>query len=161
MENRYYVYCLINKDWEVPFYIGKGTGDRYKSPQHRSSQVQAIMKKYTTEPKILISDLSEADALVLEKWLKVAYKECGYPIIDSEKEGRATAQRAGIKQARIKGKRFGRPTIAYPDNWRDVYTRWKKNQLTGLSAMEELGLSRSTFYRLVNKYEQKKEPETA
>ena len=44
----------------------------------------------------------------------------------SEKERLKIKQRQaeGIKIAKEKGKKFGRPKVGYPDNWEEVYNRW-------------------------------------
>lgn len=58
-------------------------------------------------------------------------------------------QREGIESARKKGKHLGRPAAIKPDNWDDVYGRWKSGDITGRQAMEELGMKRTTFYKMV------------
>lgn len=62
-------------------------------------------------------------------------------------------QREGIAIAKEKGKYKGRKKITYPNNWDEVYPKWKNRELTGTKAMEELGLKRNTFYNLVKEYE--------
>ncbi len=64
-------------------------------------------------------------------------------------------QRQGIDVALAKGVKFGRPAIEYPENWEQVYISWKKREITAKKAMELLSLKRNTFYRLVQKYEEK------
>lgn len=153
MDNRYYVYCLLNKDWGVPFYIGKGTGDRYKDVEHRNTQIKSIMKRCETESKILISDLSEPDALVLEKWLKVGFKECGYPIIDNEKEGRAATQRAGIERAKLEGKYKGRTPVT-PADFAAQYARYQRREIPSKAELARvLKISRPTLDKLIKEQE--------
>lgn len=62
-------------------------------------------------------------------------------------------QREGIETARIKGKRFGRPRVPHPERFLEVYTAWKKKEITAVQARKELGLTSSTFYRMVRQFE--------
>lgn len=39
------------------------------------------------------------------------------------------------------------------NNWVDIYTQWKANNISGVNAMEQLGLKKTTFYKLVKEYE--------
>lgn len=66
-------------------------------------------------------------------------------------------QAEGIAIAKAKGMYKGRKKITYPDNWEEIYPKWKHRELTGNKAMQQLGLKRNTFYKLVKEYEQKKE----
>ena len=59
----------------------------------------------------------------------------------------------GKKVSTRTGKPTGRPTIAYPANWNTVYQRWKAGEITAVTAMQQLGLKRCTFYRLAKDYE--------
>ena len=58
-------------------------------------------------------------------------------------------QAEGIALAKQKGIYKGRKRIAKPDNWQDVYSRWKRREITGTQAMKELDLKRNTFYNFV------------
>lgn len=62
-------------------------------------------------------------------------------------------QREGIEAARRKGKHLGRPPLKLPDNFGEVYCRWKKGEITAKKAMGILGMSRSHYYRKVKEYE--------
>lgn len=64
-------------------------------------------------------------------------------------------QREGIAIAKAEGKYKGRKEIGYPPNWNDVYNQWKHRDITGIKAMELLGLKKSTFYKLVKEYEER------
>lgn len=65
-------------------------------------------------------------------------------------------QREGIDCAIADGRQLGRPPIDYPEHWSNVYNEWKKGNLKAVEAMKELELTKSTFYRLVKKYEESK-----
>lgn len=62
-------------------------------------------------------------------------------------------QREGIAIAKAEGKYKGRKEIGYPDNWKEVYCKWKSREITGAKAMEMLQLKRNTFYKLLKEYE--------
>lgn len=64
-------------------------------------------------------------------------------------------QREGIDAAKIKGKNLGRPSIAKPDNWKEVYEKWKAGQISAKKAMELCGLKRGKFYQLAVEEENK------
>ena len=70
-----------------------------------------------------------------------------------EIEIREKRQREGIEAARGRGVHMGRPKAEYPDDWDDVYMEWKNKNITAKEAMEQLGLKRTTFYKLAKLYE--------
>lgn len=72
-------------------------------------------------------------------------------IAQKERENIKTRQAQGIETAKKKGTvKFGRPEIKKPDNWEDVYRRWKNKEITAVKAMEETGLTRCIFYKFAN-----------
>ena len=70
-------------------------------------------------------------------------------------EGIKQRQVEGIAVAKEKGIHLGRPAIAYPPNWDEVYRQWESKQITAVAAMHRLGLKRSTFYKLVSQFRAK------
>lgn len=73
-------------------------------------------------------------------------------INEFERNNLLERQREGIVIARREGKFKGRKPIDYPENWNEVYTRWKNREITAQKAMELLDLKRNTFYKLLNNY---------
>ena len=67
-------------------------------------------------------------------------------------------QAEGIAAARLKGKYIGRPEIQYPDNWLEVHKRWESGEITAVNAIENSGLKKNTFYKLIKKYASKEDP---
>lgn len=65
-------------------------------------------------------------------------------------------QREGIQALKDKnnGKGIGRPKIEYPNDWEVIYKEWKDGKITATKSMQQLGLKRNTFYRLVKQYEE-------
>lgn len=64
-------------------------------------------------------------------------------------------QREGIEAARLKGKHLGRPAYKVPENFEDVYKKWKDGEMTAKEAMKILGMKKTHFYRKIHEYEQK------
>ena len=71
-------------------------------------------------------------------------------IAQQERETIRQRQAEGIAAAKAKGKHLGRPAVAYPDNWTEVYKAWKAGQITAKIAMEQTGLKRTSFYKLAS-----------
>lgn len=75
-------------------------------------------------------------------------------IAEFERANMLERQKEGIAIAKEQGKFKGRKSIDYPSNWNEVYPIWKSREITSNKAMEQLGLKRNTFYKLVKEYEQ-------
>ena len=72
-------------------------------------------------------------------------------IAENERKKIRARQREGIEAAKKKNVRFGRPSKPLPDNWREVLAEVCCGNKKPVEAMRELGISRSCYYRLVNK----------
>ncbi|WP_374971920.1 recombinase family protein [Blautia producta] len=64
-------------------------------------------------------------------------------------------QREGIEAAKKKGKHLGRPPLAEPDNFKEVYREWKAGRITAKEAMKAVGMEKTSFYRKVKEFEQR------
>lgn len=78
-------------------------------------------------------------------------------VAENEREIIRSRQREGIEAAKAKGVKFGRPALPMPDNFMEIYDRWKNKEITALKAVEECGFSKTKFYNTVRKIGQKKE----
>lgn len=74
-------------------------------------------------------------------------------IAQQERETIRQRQREGIDAAKARGKKLGRPSVTYPDNWSEVYTVWKSRSITAKEAMRLTNTKRSSFYKLVKEFE--------
>lgn len=56
-------------------------------------------------------------------------------------------QRQGIESAKKRGKTFGRPAEALPENFEETINEWQEGKITAKIAMERTGLKRTNFYK--------------
>ena len=66
-----------------------------------------------------------------------------------------TRPKAKLAELRAeKSKRLGRRKIGYPENWSELYDKWKAGEITGRDFMKATGLKRGTFYHMAAEYEE-------
>lgn len=65
-----------------------------------------------------------------------------------------TRREEGVKIALQNGVKFGRPKAEVSEEFIQAYRQWKAGEITGTKAMEQAGMKRTTFYKLVKEYEQ-------
>lgn len=65
--------------------------------------------------------------------------------INIEKMNNRRKQIEGIKRAKEQGIRFGRPKTIKPKNFKEVYKKWEKQELSARKAAQLLGISHVTF----------------
>lgn len=70
-----------------------------------------------------------------------------------EREILLERQREGIAIAKREGKYKNKNKIEAPENWEEIYNKYKTREITGREAMKILDLKANTFYRLRNEYE--------
>ena len=75
-------------------------------------------------------------------------------VAEKERANIRSRQAQGIASAKANNVKFGRPEIVRPDNWDEIYGLWISGQITATSAMKQLGLKRSTFYKLAKEVNQ-------
>jgi DNA invertase Pin-like site-specific DNA recombinase len=72
---------------------------------------------------------------------------------EEERDRIRKRQREGIDVALQKGVPFGRPKAQVTEEFKEVYNLWKTGEMTAVKAMSELGVKKTTFYKLVKEYE--------
>ena len=73
-------------------------------------------------------------------------------VAENERNNIKERQMEGIRIAKEKGVRFGRPNVVTPPNTNEIITRYINHQLTNIEAARIIGVSRGTFFKLVNNY---------
>lgn len=82
-------------------------------------------------------------------------------VADQERKKIRKRQAEGIAAARAEGRHIGRPRIAYDtldleerQAFAVAYKRWKDGKQTAVKTFSDLGMSKSTFYKIVKEYEE-------
>ena len=68
-------------------------------------------------------------------------------VAENERETMRQRQAEGIKMAKQRGVKFGRPDKETPDNFIEIVNLYKERKITGITAIKMSGLTRGTFYR--------------
>ena len=123
----------------------------------RFFQLNGIRVKVLDLPTTLI-EWPKGQELLQDTLTNLMIELYGY-MAEQERTNIRKRQREGLdampldeKGRRIstkKGTHAGRPDTPKPANWEEVMKPWKAGSITAREAMKRLGLSRSTFYRMV------------
>lgn len=74
-------------------------------------------------------------------------------IAESERAKIKARQREGIDAAKAAGRKFGRPRVEFDKSRLEYeYSKVMSNEQTAVAAMNNLGMKRNTYYRLVKDY---------
>lgn len=68
-------------------------------------------------------------------------------VAENEHKNIRERQKEGIDAAKLRGVQFGRPQKPVPDNFIQVYHRWRNKEISGVEAAKECNLTKTTFYR--------------
>ena len=70
-------------------------------------------------------------------------------VAENERNNIKERQMDGIRIAKEKGVKFGRPRVSTPPNTNDILDKYINHEITNTKATELIGVSRGTFFRLV------------
>ena len=70
-------------------------------------------------------------------------------VAQNERETMRVRQAEGIRTARARGVKFGRPRITLPNNFEIVARQYLNKEMTNKKACEILGMTRGSFFRYV------------
>lgn len=68
-------------------------------------------------------------------------------VAENERETMRQRQEEGIKMAKLRGVRFGRPSTPTHDDFDNIVKLYKEKKINVVNAIEMSGLTRGTFYR--------------
>jgi DNA invertase Pin-like site-specific DNA recombinase len=75
-------------------------------------------------------------------------------VAENERNNIKERQMEGIKIAKEKGVRFGRPNVVTPPNTDEILDKYIKHQITNTDGAVLVGVSRGTFFKLVKRYKE-------
>lgn len=68
-------------------------------------------------------------------------------VAENERNNIRQRQAEGIRAAKMRGVRFGRPATPVPENFDEVVRLWEEGEILLEEVLEQTSLSKSTFYR--------------
>lgn len=71
-------------------------------------------------------------------------------VAENERKNIKQRQKEGIEAAKLRGVQFGRPQKPMPENFGQVYTRWRAKEISGEEAAKLCNIAMATFYRRAN-----------
>ena len=74
-------------------------------------------------------------------------------VAENERSNIRQRQAEGIRAAKMRGVRFGRPKIALPEDFEEIVYLWQQGELQSKEAIAISGLKYSTFYKKVKELE--------
>ena len=77
-------------------------------------------------------------------------------VAENERKNIRERQREGIEAAKLRGVQFGRPLTPVPDNFEQVYIRWRSKDISGEEAAKLCNLTAATFYRKARKRQEER-----
>ena len=166
---------------ERDIFVDKCSGKNFDRPQYQALKVQLregdilviksidrlgrnykqiceewreITREIKANIKVLdmpVLDTTRTEGLIGEVISDIVLQLLSY-VAEQERAFIKQRQAEGIKLAKEKGKRLGKPPIEYPENWDNVYKVWKSGAITAREAMKQLNLKPTSFYKLTKKY---------
>jgi len=98
-----------------------------------------------------VLDTTKTDGLIGQVISDIVLQLLGY-VAEQERAFIKQRQAEGIKIAKEKGKRLGKPPIQYPENWHEIYKIWQSQEITAREAQKRLNLKPTSFYKLAKNY---------
>ena len=70
-------------------------------------------------------------------------------VAENERINISQRTKEGLKIARLKGKKIGRPNCQLPENYKLIFNDYINGNITANEAINDLKISRGTFFKLV------------
>ncbi len=126
-------------------------GRNYKQICEEWREITSNIKANIKVIDMPMLDTTKTEGLIGQVISDIVLQLLGY-VAEQERAFIRQRQSEGIKLAKEKGKRLGKPPIEYPNNWKEVYTIWHNKEITAREAMKRMNLKPTSFYKLVKNY---------
>lgn len=122
-------------------------GRNYKQIVDEWKEITGAINAHIKVLDMPVLDTTRTEGLIGQVISDIVLQLLGY-VAEQERAFIKQRQAEGIKLAKEKGKRLGKPPIQYPENWHEVYKIWQSKQITAREAMKRLSLKPTSFYKL-------------
>lgn len=122
-------------------------GRNYKQIVEEWKEITNNIKAHIRVIDMPVLDTTRTEGLIGQVISDIVLQLLGY-VAEQERAFIKQRQAEGIKIAKEKGKRLGKPPIQYPENWHEVYKIWQNQEITAREAMKRLNLKPTSFYKL-------------
>lgn len=110
---------------------------------------------------IVVLDMSLLDTRIKNNLLGTFVSDLVLQILsfvaENERNNIKTRQAEGIKIAKEKGIKFGRPSISITNNINEIFELYYSNKINLNDALNKCNMSHGSFYKYYNLYKEKKE----
>ena len=160
---------LFKDDDNTIIYIGKADDIHARLMQHKHLPIDCYHSIKTIEYAVVENKIDRdiLEILLISKYKPKYNKQLQYKsdptiVIDStimlfwQKEPNILQYRFYERENKIhkvSKNPSGRPRISLPKEFYELYPKWKEKKITAVSFMEQIGISKSTFYRSIIEYQ--------
>ena len=139
--------------------IKKGDLIIIKSIDRLGRNYQMILDEWTKITKTIGADIKVLDMPLLDtriegknligKFISDIVLQVLSFVAENERKSIKERQAEGIKIAKEKGVKFGRPRVSTPPNTNEIIDKYINHEITNIEAAALIDVSRGTFFRLV------------
>ena len=126
-------------------------GRNYKQICEEWREITSNLKANIRVIDMPVLDTTKTDGLIGQVISDIVLQLLGY-VAEQERAFIKQRQAEGIKLAKDRGRRLGKPPIQYPENWHEIYKIWQTQEITAREAQKRLNLKPTSFYKLAKNY---------
>ena len=127
-------------------------GRNYREIQEQWYEISKVKKSDIVVLDMPLLDTRRGKDLMGTFLSDIVLQELSF-VAENERHNIRQRQAEGIAAAKARGVKFGRPRIPLPENFHEIYGRWRNKEVSVTEAARLCGLSKSTFHNRALKYE--------